>query len=275
MNRTTVGVFDTSTQASQAVQELLNSGISRDDVSVIAQDGRTKEVGDISDTTSDRSSIGESAGVGAVSGGVLGGTLGLLVGIGALAIPGIGPVLAVGPLAAALGSAGAGALVGAGVGAASGGILGALIGAGIPEDDAHVYAESVRRGGTLVSVTTDDQSSTLVSNILRRYGAADINALGAAWREQGWDGKSMAADTTMRDWQKSSKAGSATGTAAGAATGAAIGSAGGPVGTVVGRVAGAAVGAATGAAGDVAGEHADDEMDDEERRRRANQRTTY
>ena len=77
---------------------------------------------------------------------------GLLVGIGALAVPGIGPVLAFGPLAAAIGATAAGA----GLGAAAGGIIGALVGLGIPEEDANFYAEGVKRGGVLVTVRADD-----------------------------------------------------------------------------------------------------------------------
>ncbi|KPV48230.1 hypothetical protein SE17_39190, partial [Kouleothrix aurantiaca] len=143
MAKTIVGLFDTSTEAQNVVQQLVDGGFSRDSISVLAnnRDGYTP-----SDTTA----TAEGAGAGAVGGGVLGGVLGLLVGVGALAIPGIGPVLAAGPLAAALGAAGASTLVGAGIGAAAGGIIGALVGAGIPEEDAGFYAEGVRRGGTLV-----------------------------------------------------------------------------------------------------------------------------
>ena len=87
---------------------------------------------------------------------MLGGVLGLLVGVGAHAIPGIGPVLAAGSLAAALGTAGASTLVGAGLGAATGGIVGGLVGLGIPEEDATMYAEGARRGGTLVTAQVAD-----------------------------------------------------------------------------------------------------------------------
>jgi len=262
MTRTIVGLFDTPTEAQQVVQDLVNSGVPREDISVVANDVRREystAVGDTTDTAS-------AAGAGALSGGVLGGVLGLLVGIGALAIPGIGPVVAAGPLAAALGSAGAGTLIGAASGAAAGGLLGALVGAGVPEEEAHFYSEGVRRGGTLVSVTSDDATSTRVTEVMRRYGVVDIDSRSAEWRQSGWNGFDPNATPFERDWQDSSKIGTTGGAVAGAATGAAIGSAGGPLGTVIGGGIGAAAGAVTGAAGDVAGERAEDDLDDDTRR---------
>jgi hypothetical protein len=163
-----------------------------------------------------------------------------------------------------LGAGGAGALVGAGVGAATGGVLGALIGAGIPEEDAHYYAEGVRRGGTLVTVSTDDVSGNTVYNIMRRHHAVDIDERGTQWRESGWDRFNPDAEPITQEWRESSKIGTAAGTAAGAATGAAMGSVAGPAGTVVGGIAGAAAGAGIGAAGDVAGEKAEDAVEGED-----------
>jgi len=93
---------------------------------------------------------------GAVAGGVLGGLTGLLVGIGALAIPGIGPVIAGGALASAFGLGGGTAVAGAGIGAAAGGIVGALTGLGFSDDEARYYDEGVRGGRTLVTVHEDD-----------------------------------------------------------------------------------------------------------------------
>ncbi|MEP7190838.1 MAG: general stress protein, partial [Roseiflexaceae bacterium] len=149
MAKTVVGLFDTAAEAQSVVQELVNSGFQHNDISLVANDAKG-EYANYHPSDTAGSSTAEGAGAGAVGGGVLGGVLGLLVGVGALAIPGIGPVLAAGPLAAALGAAGASTLVGAGIGAAAGGIIGALVGAGIPEEDAGFYAEGVRRGGTLV-----------------------------------------------------------------------------------------------------------------------------
>ncbi len=100
------------------------------------------------------------------SGTVLGGGAGLLAGLGMLAIPGIGPVVAAGWLVATA--------LGAGVGAASGGLLGSLIGAGVAETDAHTYAEGVRRGGTLVTVRAEGNQSAMVEAILAKHAAVDI-----------------------------------------------------------------------------------------------------
>jgi hypothetical protein len=109
----------------------------------------------------------EGATTGATTGAILGGGLGWLVGLGALAIPGIGPFVAAGPIMAAL--------AGAGLGGAVGGIAGALIGMGIPEYEAKRYADFVKNGGILLSVPVDDSEwSTRAKDILERTGAKDI-----------------------------------------------------------------------------------------------------
>jgi len=276
MAKTVVGLFDTFSEAQNVVQALLDTGFQRDDISLIANDARG-EYGQTRTVGNTGSSTAEGAGAGAVGGGVLGGVVGLLVGVGALAIPGIGPVLAAGPLAAALGAAGASTLVGAGVGAAAGGILGALVGAGIPEEDASFYAEGVRRGGSLVLVKSSDDMAQRAYDVLLRSGAVDIEQRGGQWRGSGWNSfdpnaqpYTIAADNTWdrsstggtvdadNTWDRSSKVGTVGGTVAGAATGAAIGSVGGPIGTVIGGVAGAVTGAGVGATADVAGESAEE-----------------
>jgi len=259
MAKTVVGLFDTAAEAQSVVQELINSGFERNDISLVANDAKG-EYASYREVGATGSSTAEGAGAGAVGGGVLGGVFGLLVGVGALAIPGIGPVLAAGPLAAALGAAGASTLVGAGIGAAAGGIIGALVGAGIPEEDAGFYAEGVRRGGTLVLAKASDDMAQRAYDVMRRYGAVDVDERSGSWRETGWSGFDSNAGayngtTDMDDkWERSSKVGTTGGAVAGAATGAAIGAVGGPVGMAVGGVAGAATGAGVGAAGDVAGE---------------------
>lgn len=257
MAKTVVGLFDTRAMAEQAVQALVDSGITRDDISVVANNNVDGTLDNVETTHGDSAATG--AATGAVGGGVLGGTLGLLVGIGALAIPGIGPVIAAGPIAAALGAAGTTALVGAGIGAVSGGLLGALVGAGIPEEDANYYAEGVRRGGTLVVAKVDDANTGTTYNVMQQYGAVDIDNRGGEWRESGWD----RFDPEGGEWDRSSKVGTGGGAVAGAATGAAIGSAGGPVGTVVGGIAGAVTGAGVGAAGDAVGQEATENSGDD------------
>jgi len=169
MTKSVVGLFETGEQAERAIRALHDRGFARDQVSVamrhqgdqaaLARDVGAREAAD-------------AAGTGAVGGGILGGMAGLLIGVGALAVPGIGPVLAAGPLAGALGTA----LAGAGIGAAAGGLVGALAGIGVPEEHAEYYAEGVRRGGTLVTVQTDESHSDEAAELLRSAGALDVEA---------------------------------------------------------------------------------------------------
>ena len=267
MAQTIAALFDTSMQAQQAVQDLINNGVSRANISVITQHYDDAQA--TATTPSDASA--DAAGAGAIGGTVLGGVLGMLVGIGALAIPGIGPIIAAGPLAAAIGTGTAAvgmAAAGAGIGAATGGLLGALAGAGIPEEEAHYYAEGVRRGGTLVTVASDTIPANTTMNILQRNGAVDIKGRANEWQQQGWqrfDPNATPYQNNSNDaaWERSSKAGTATGTIAGAAVGATVGSVGGPVGTVVGGITGAAAGSMAGAAGDVVGEKTEDRLEDQ------------
>lgn len=259
MTRTVIGLFDSFDVAQDVVKDLVDSGFQRDQISLVSQE--TQQTQAVGETHED-----DAAGRGAVSGTLLGGALGLLVGAGLLVIPGIGPVLAAGPIAAAIGTMSAAvgaAAIGAGVGAAAGGLAGALIGEGIPEDEAHHYAEGIRRGGRLVMVPAEGAEADRAHAIMQRHGAVDIRERADSWRADGWNG-TRTSDTVLqgqdeakRDWEESSKAGTAAGTLSGAATGAVLGSAGGPVGTVVGGVVGAATGAGVGAAGDAAGKHAE------------------
>ena len=107
----------------------------------------------------------DAVGAGAVGGGVLGGLAGLLVGVGALAIPGIGPLLAAGPLAATL--------AGGALGATAGGIVGALVHHGVPEEDAGVYGTAVERGGILLTVKTPKKREAEVRRLLEQSGLKD------------------------------------------------------------------------------------------------------
>jgi hypothetical protein len=194
MIRTITGLFDTVDDAQSAAKELLDRGISREDVSMVTPD--------VSNTNAQQLAVGaESAvGTGAVGGSVVGGAVGLLVGAGLLAIPGIGPVLAIGPLAAAIGTIGAAVgstAFGAGVGAGVGGLAGGLIGAGVPEAKAHIYAEGVRRGGVLLTVSVDSAIADRVDvdTVLRRYGVIDIDQRSADWQATGWSAAMMTGDT--------------------------------------------------------------------------------
>jgi len=173
---TVIGLFNTMDDAQRAVHALIDSGFRREGISLVARDERGQPVRQ--NAVGDTESAAEGAGAGAVGGTVVGGAIGLLIGAGLLTIPGIGPVLAAGPLAAAIGTAtaaaGAGAL-GAGLGAATGGLVGGLIGAGVPEDEANYYNQSVQRGNVLVSATIDNSSAASARDLMHRHGAVDID----------------------------------------------------------------------------------------------------
>jgi hypothetical protein len=172
MPKTTAALFEDLRNAENAVNELLASGFTRDDISVVAnKDFCGPNVGPVANIGAD-SRIGTGAAVG--------GLAGFTVGILALAIPGIGPILAAGPLTAAL--------AGAGVGAAAGGIFGALKKMGVSEQDTGEYCEAIRRGGILVTVSSSDADAHRAEDILERHGAVDLEAATTEWREGGWTG---------------------------------------------------------------------------------------
>lgn len=185
MQKTVVALFDNLGTAQEAVQELLDNGFGRDDISVV----RTNQQGDYTTGEVVESGEGDASGAaaGAGIGAVLGGLAGLLVGLGALAIPGIGPIIAAGPLAVAL--------AGAGVGAATGGLVGALADAGVPEDQAGKYAEGVRRGGTLVTVRVDEGRFAEASAVLDRFAPVDMSRRSDDWRGTGWTGYEAGSST--------------------------------------------------------------------------------
>ncbi len=182
MAKTIVGSFDSFDEAQEVFRDLQQCGFSKDDVSIIANNASgsvRSEAGDLPpDAPATMSDTGSGAAAGAAAGGVLGGAAGLVVGLMGLAIPGIGPIVAAGPLAAAL--------AGAGVGAVAGGLIGGLTGAGVSEDDANYYAESVRRGGALVTVRADDSRAEEAARIMRTHGAVDIERRAEQWRQEGW-----------------------------------------------------------------------------------------
>lgn len=158
MPKTVVGLFERTLLAEDAIQKLQKAGFERNNISIVAREG-SKEL-DSGDNTMSKAVAGAGAGA------IVGGIAGLVAGLGALTIPGVGPVIAAGPLAAALSSAG--------IGAAAGGLIGALTGINIPESDANYYAEEIRRGGALVVVKTDDEHAQLARQTLNDAGAQDI-----------------------------------------------------------------------------------------------------
>jgi uncharacterized protein (TIGR02271 family) len=165
--RAVFGISQNEQQASDIVTQLKQNGFSSNDISVLFPDKRgTKDFAHEKNTKAP-----EGATTGGVSGGVLGGVLGWLVGVGALAIPGLGPFVAAGPITAALS--------GAAVGAGTGGLIGALVGLGMPEYEAKRYEGKLREGNILISVHSDNSDETSrAKDIFQRAGATDISTTG-------------------------------------------------------------------------------------------------
>lgn len=185
MATTLTRLFDSHTQALDAVSGLEAAGVDSDRISIVSNNADNWHAGHSHPDKRDGADTGEvteGAGKGAATGGVLGAAAGVLAGLGMLAIPGLGPVVAAGWLA----STAVGAVVGAAAGGATGGILGALKEAGHSDEDAHVYAEGIRRGGTLVSVKVDEDDAPRLQAILDGQRGYDATTRGAAYREGGW-----------------------------------------------------------------------------------------
>lgn len=191
MKRTITRLFDSRAEAETAVSQLESAGFDHTDLSLVAANRSGDVAGEgKSFLTKDADHDGENdaaegAGKGAVTGGGIGAGAGLLAGLGLLAIPGLGPVVAAGWLASTL----AGAAVGAAAGGVTGGLLGALKDAGVDDDDAHVYAEGVRRGGALVSVKVEENDVARAEGILNESRGVDAMTRGTAYRQDGWSGR--------------------------------------------------------------------------------------
>ena len=162
--RTIARMYDSYDEAKSVVLALEAGGVPHSEISLVAN-ADAKGRSSVTDATSADTHAGTGSGTGAVLGTLLGGGAGLLAGIGSLAIPGVGPVIAAGWLVATL--------TGAGVGAASGGLLGALTGAGVSNDEANVYAEGVKRGGSLVTVRADEADAPRIEGILAQHTTPD------------------------------------------------------------------------------------------------------
>jgi hypothetical protein len=179
MVKTVVGTFDSISEASAAARDVRNAGFLPDDVNVVANN--TQRLGGDTVRTTDAAETKTSgAATGVLTGGALGGVAGLAASLMGLAIPGIGPILAAGPIAALL--------AGAGAGAVAGGLIGGLTDMGVPEEHAQYYAEAVRRGGALVTVRVDESRADEAERILREHGAYDIEDRVVQWRSEGWTG---------------------------------------------------------------------------------------
>jgi hypothetical protein len=169
MEKAVFCIAQTESQAANIVDQLKAAGFSNNDISVLFPDKRgTKDFAHEQNTKAP-----EGAAAGAGTGGVVGGVFGWLVGIGALAIPGLGPFIAAGPIMAALSGAAAGAAIG--------GVSGALIGMGIPEYEAKRYEGKVKDGNILISVHTEDSTErSRAKDIFEKAGAEDISYTGEA-----------------------------------------------------------------------------------------------
>src|SRR5207249_8076587 len=165
MSKSVFGIATTHGQAERIVQQLQGQGFATSEISVLMPDtAGTRDVGHVKAT---------KAPEGATTGAATGGVVGLLAGIGALAIPGVGPFIAAGPIMAALS--------GAAVGAATGGVVGGLIGLGIPEIEAKRYEEKLKRGNYLIAVHTDESEDVdRAKRVFKSAGAEDISTVSEA-----------------------------------------------------------------------------------------------
>lgn len=164
------GIFSTRVAVENATDSLVTSGFPTSDISVLLPEslGGPKDIG-----TEKATKAPEGTTVGVTTGGVIGGTLGVLAGIGLLAIPGLGPFIAAGPIMAGL--------AGLGVGGAVGGVTGALIGFGIPEFEAKRYESRLQKGGILLSVHCDtSEEIKRAKEVMERTGGEDISSTGEA-----------------------------------------------------------------------------------------------
>lgn len=183
------GIYRTPATAEAAVDHLLARGFTNESISVLLPDDETTRAF----AHEKHTKAPEGTATGVTTGGVIGGTLGLLAGIGALAIPGVGPLIAAGPIM--------GALAGLGVGGAVGGVVGALVGMGIPEYEAKRFEGAVKDGGTLLSVHCDtSEEVSLAKDGLRDTGAHDISSANEAGTEDAkpdYDERDRREDATL------------------------------------------------------------------------------
>lgn len=171
--KTLSGLFDTRSDATQAIEDLIERGIPRDDISIVSNDSS----GWYDEDSKEEAGAETGASIGAIAGGAGG----LLAGLGLLTIPGIGELVAAGWLL----SAAAGAAAGAVVGGAAGGLVVWLMDHGLDERDAHVFAEGLKRGGTLVTARVPDERAVAAEAIFLKHGV-DIAARRDALAAEGW-----------------------------------------------------------------------------------------
>lgn len=253
---TVVGLIETRERAVKAVEALKKAGFTPADMSILMRD--SGQAADVAVEAGVADSTGDAAAAGAMGGGLLGGLAGLILGAGALAIPGIGPIIAAGPIAAML--------TGGALGAATGGIIGALTEAGVPEEEATHYQAGIERGGILLSVKVPDGREAEARDVLKRAGLHDLKHHRTQWEKdpafrydieapaavsKSTTRKGASAMASGKHEEGKGIVGTATGGTAGALAGAGIGAVvGGPVGAAVGAGIGAVAGSAAGGAVD-------------------------
>ena len=178
-NKTITAFFENYQDASEAVRRLESAGVAHRDISLVANNEGERystHANRTFDGTNHHDHDADGAGTGATVGTLAGGGAGLLAGLGMLAIPGLGPVVAAGWLVSTL--------VGAGAGAALGGLTGSLVDAGVDENDAHAYAEGVRRGGALVTVRASESEVSRIVDILDDEGTVNFDERADTWRSE-------------------------------------------------------------------------------------------
>jgi hypothetical protein len=185
-NTAVYGLYSTRTAAETAVDRLLAAGFRNEDISALLQDNTgTKDFAHEKATKAP-----EGTTTGAVAGGAIGGTLGLLAGVGAIAIPGLGPFIAAGPIM--------GTLAGIGSGGVVGGLVGALVGMGIPEFEAKRYEGRIKEGGILVSVHCDNNEwADRAKSILKETGGENVSSSGEASADYAKTDKPLGRTATM------------------------------------------------------------------------------
>lgn len=163
---TVIGVFSNRDQAERAIQDMRAKGFTENEISLVAKEGKGRKAGgkrgEGGGQEGEDLTMRQDLGDGAITGGALGGVAGLLAGAGALAIPGIGPIVAAGPIVAGL------------TGAAAGGLAGGLLDLGIPEERGRYYEEKVKEGKILAVVKADANKVSEAAMILRQNGASDV-----------------------------------------------------------------------------------------------------
>jgi hypothetical protein len=167
-------LYDTWSDATAVVERLRAARISNDDISVLSPESDDNRVSDGAEATAAGSGIGA----------VLGGSAGALAGVGLLAIPGLGPIVATGWLVSTL----AGLAAGAVAGGVAGGIVDALTSSGMTTEEAQVYAEAIRRGGTMITVRVDDSQDAVVARLLDEVPPVNMAERERVFRESGWTG---------------------------------------------------------------------------------------